>query len=64
VNTFSNYLNTGAMDLKTKNRIKILAAIANGKKGKRVTKYTKAINPREVMTKKDFERNAFKYKDQ
>ena len=52
------------MDLKTKNRIKILTAIANGKKGKRVTKYTKAINPREVMTKKDFERNAFKYKDQ
>jgi hypothetical protein len=52
------------MDLKTKNRIKILAAIANAKKGKRVTKYTKAIHPDNVPTKKDFEKNAFKYKDQ
>lgn len=54
----------GAMDLKTKNRIKILTAISNAKKGKRVTKYTKVIHPDRAMTKKDFERNAFQYKNQ
>ena len=55
----------GAMDLKTKNRIKILTAIANAKKGKMITKYTKAIHPNNMMTKRDFEQNPFlKYKDQ
>jgi hypothetical protein len=45
-------------------RIAIAIAKAKAKKGKMITKYTKAIHPREVITKKDFEKNAFKYKDQ
>jgi hypothetical protein len=49
------------MDLKTKNRIKILTAIAKAKKGQLVNKYTKAVKPSEVLTKKEFESKPFKY---
>jgi hypothetical protein len=49
------------MDLKTKGRIQILTAIAKAKKSKLVNKYTKAIKPNEVPTKKDFESKPFKY---
>jgi len=44
------------MNLKTKGRIKILTAIAKAKKGQLVNKYTKAVKPSEVLTKKDFEK--------
>jgi len=49
------------MDLKTKNRIKILTAIANARKGKLIKKNTKVVKPNEVPTKKDFESKPFKY---
>jgi hypothetical protein len=62
VNTFLNYLNTEAMDLKTKNRIKILTAIAKAKNGnKLIKKKMKVVKPNEVPTKKDFESKPFKY---
>lgn len=46
-------------------RITIAIAKAKAKKGKTITKYTKAIHPNNVMTKRDFEQQPFlKYKDQ
>jgi hypothetical protein len=45
-------------------RIAIAIAKAKAKKGKMITKYTKAIHPNNVMTKKDFEIKPFQYKDQ
>jgi|LauGreDrversion4_2_1035121.scaffolds.fasta_scaffold502497_3 hypothetical protein len=50
------------MDLKTKNRIKILTAIAKAKNGnKLIKKKMKVVKPNEVPTKKDFESKPFKY---
>lgn len=50
------------MDKRQQQRIKILQAIANGKKVKLMNKYTKVVHPDKVMTKKDFEMGAFEYK--
>jgi hypothetical protein len=43
-------------------RITIAIAKAKVKKGKMITKYTKAIHPNNVMTKRDFEQNPFNIK--
>jgi hypothetical protein len=46
-------------------RIAIAIAKAKAKKGTMITKYTKAIHPNNVITKRDFEQQPFlKYKDQ
>ena len=46
-------------------RIAIAIAKAKAKKGNMITKYTKAIHPNNVITKRDFEQQPFlKYKDQ
>jgi hypothetical protein len=46
-------------------RIAIAIAKAKAKKGKMITKYTKAIHPKDVLTKKEFEQKPFLiYKDQ